>query len=293
LDISGKKIDEICPCCLVSTHWMFLYYSKYQDYNLPIYLCTNCKLQTLFPKIDPIKEEMYEEGYYLGSADFKYIDERKNEKFNRYVWKARLKNIMKFVSKGNFLDVGSSFGGFLEEAKRFGFVPYGVELSKYSSKYSIERGIETFTGDYLENRYPLEFFDVITMVEVIEHLMNPIEVFQKLYNQLKSNGLLLIQTANFEGLQAINEGKNYHYYLPGHLYYYSKTNLEKILIQTGFSKIKMYYGVDFPLSAKLMKSRGNFINFRDYLKWIQISKYHIKSKLFPGSTSSMVIYAIK
>ena len=128
---------------------------------------------------------------------------------------------------------------------------------------------------------------------MIEHLENPIEVFEKLYSQLIPGGLLLIQTANFEGKQAISESKNYHYYLPGHLFYYSKSNLESILKQRGFSKIITYLGVDFPLLAKLLKSRGGFKTLKDYTKWWNISKYHIKSKLFPGSTSSMVIYAIK
>ncbi len=51
---------------------------------------------------------------------------------------------------------------------------------------------------------------------MIEHLSYPEKVFEKLGKILKPGGLLLIQTANFEGWQAINAGADYHYYLPGH-----------------------------------------------------------------------------
>ena len=287
-----QKIDEICPNCKDS-NWTFLYYSTYNNFNLPIYICSICKIQSIFPKDSQKITEMYDEAYYTGKSEYKYIDERITEKFDSYVWDARIKNIKKYVKSGKFLDVGSSFGGFLSRAKLAGFEVYGAEVSQYSSSYANSRGIYTYNGTYINNTFPNNNFSVITLVEVIEHLENPIEVFEKLYSQLIPGGLLLIQTANFEGKQAISESKNYHYYLPGHLFYYSKSNLESILKQRGFSKIITYLGVDFPLLAKLLKSRGGFKTLKDYTKWWNISKYHIKSKLFPGSTSSMVIYAIK
>jgi SAM-dependent methyltransferase len=287
-----QKIKEECPLCLVD-NWEFLYFSTFHQYNLPIYTCKTCNLQTIHPKDHINLEEMYSESYYTGKAEYKYKDERKTEHYDSYVWDARIRNIKNFSKSGNFLDVGSSFGGFLNRAKLLGFQVYGVEVSKYSSDYAIERGIDTFCGTFLNNPYPDDFFNVITLIEVIEHLENPRDVFQKLYNQLQKNGLLVIQTANFEGQQAKSSGSDYHYYLPGHLYYYSKSILERILLKLGFSKTIMYYGVDFPLISKLLKSRGSFQKIGDYTKWWNISKYHLQSKLIKGSTSSMVLYAIK
>lgn len=287
-----QEIGEYCPVCELNT-FSYLYHSSFNQFNLPIYLCSECKLQTIYPKPIYKPEEMYSEKYYTGKAEYTYKDERNTKKFDSYVWDARIKNIKKFVKKGKFLDIGSSFGGFLERAKIAGFDTYGVEVSPFSSEFSRKNGLEIYTGEYLDNPYGDNFFNVITLVEVIEHLLNPDLVFKKLYSQLQTNGLLLLQTANFEGQQAIDFKSNYHYYLPGHLYYYSKSNLEKILKKVGFRKTIMYYGVDFPLYAKLLKSRGSFHTIKDYLKWWSISKYHLKSRLFPGSTSSMVMYAFR
>lgn len=292
LDISSSQLKEECPLDK-SCNWKFLYNSKFNDYNLPIHKCQTCGLETIHPKKLDSLEKLYTEDYYKGTSNYTYIDERETEKYNAYVWNARIHNIKKFVQKGNFLDIGSSFGGFLNRAREFGFSPYGVEISKYASDYCTKRDIPVFQGNFLNSQFDENFFDVITMIEVIEHLESPKLVFEKLYRILKPNGLLVIQTANFDGKQAKQEAENYHYYLPGHLYYYSESNLKSILLDTKFTRFKTYYGVDFSLLAKLLKSRGSFKKLTDYWKWFRISYYHCKSKYIPNSTSSMVLYAWK
>lgn len=291
LDILGSEIIS-CPKN-IDCKWKYLYNSEFNRYNLPIYECNNCKLQTIHPKDKLNIAEMYTEEYYSGKSEYSYRDERRTEKYDAYVWDARIRNIKKFVPTGNFLDIGCSFGGFLERARVYGYNPYGIEISEYSSDFARKRSIPVYTGNFLDADYQNEFFDVITMIEVIEHLEEPRLVFEKLYRYLRKGGVAVLQTANFEGKQAMKEGKNYHYYLPGHLYYYSRSNLIEFLSVAGFRKFKMYYGVDFPLYAKLLKSRGSFKTWLDYKKWIRISLYHWKSQIFRGSTSSMVLYAFK
>ncbi|MCE9499887.1 MAG: class I SAM-dependent methyltransferase [Leptospira sp.] len=295
LDIPGEELKSECPLD-GKCSWKFKFNSAFNSYGLPVYECGSCGLQSVHPKKNIDYDTLYGKEYYSGEADFSYKDERKTEKFDSYVWDARLRNIKKYKKSGNFLDVGSSFGGFLNRAKIEGFNPYGIEISKYSSGHANQSGIPTFQGNFLDSNYPENFFDVITLIEVIEHLEQPKEVFRKLSSILKKDGLLVLQTADFEGLQARKAGPNYHYYLPGHLYYYSLSNLKSILSKNGFSRFIPYFGVDFPLSAKLLKSRGNFKNLKDYLKWFTISLYHFKSKIRIKDTrltSSLVLYAFK
>ncbi|XDD49028.1 class I SAM-dependent methyltransferase [Leptospira sp. WS92.C1] len=293
MDFSGQTLSETCPCCK-NSDWKFLYHSTFNHYNIPIYLCECCGLQIQYPR--PKASELYTEEYYTGNADFSYRDERKTERFDRYVWKARIKNIQKFKQSGEFLDVGCSFGGFLNCAQEAGFRVTGVEISPYSAEVAKARGFQVFQGEFIDADLPENFFDVVTLVEVIEHLSEPALVFKKFFRILKPGGLLLLQTANFEGLQAIEAGSAYHYYLPGHFYYYSESNLKKILDQSGFTNHITYPGVDFSLLAKLLKSRGSFQSLKEYWKWIRISIYHWKSKFKKKGrplTSSMVLYSFK
>lgn len=294
MDLSRREIIySECPLdgdCA----WEPLYTSSFGGFQLPIRICKTCGLQAQFPRPEP--ESLYTEEYYTGKQDFSYRDERDTEKFDRYVWFARLRNIMKFKSSGNFLDIGCSFGGFLECAREKGFVPYGVEISPFAAGKAEARGFKVWQGQFLDADLPENFFDVITLVEVIEHLEDPKRVFDKLTRILRPGGLLLLQTANFEGWQAVEAGSSYHYYLPGHVYYYSSGLLRKILANRGFEKQITYLGVDFPLYAKFLKSRGTFKGWKDYLKWFRIAIYHFKSKLSRKGrplTSSMVLYSLK
>ena len=292
---SKETVDLQKECILKTCDWDFEFDSEFNNYDLGIWKCRTCGLLAQNPRGQQL-EKLYDEDYYSGSSNFSYMDERKTEKFQRYVWKARLKNIQKFATGGNFLDIGCSFGGLLDVAKEFGFSTFGIEISTFSSKIAHEKGHTVFTGNLLDSNFPEKSFSVITLIEVIEHLENPKLVFEKLSSLLKPGGLLVIQTANFEGLQAVQEGRKYHYFLPGHIYYYSESNLKEFLSKTGFHKFKSYFGVDFGVLAKLLKSRGNFKTLTDYFQWFKIIYYHFKSKLtWKGRplTSSFVLYSLK
>jgi len=245
---------------------------------------------------DESLNNLYSQDYYSGDSDYSYIDERKNEHFNAIVWDARIKKISRYVASGNFLDIGSSFGGFLNRARRF-FKPHGIEISKISAHYTErERNISVHNGTIYDHPYEESFFSVITMIEVIEHLKKPSLVLAECAKLLKAGGLLVIQTANMSGKQATTEGKDYDYYMPGHLSYFSIDNLSEALKKAEFDFIKVYRPLEFGLIPKLKKSRGSFSKITDYFAWFRISWYHFKSLIHFKNwslTSSMVIYAVK
>lgn len=292
--MNTSQLRKECPT-QSNCDWKFHFITDGNFKNLSIYKCYTCGLLALHPR--PNQTQLYNADYYEGKAEYSYVDERDQLRFYSYVWDERLKNIKKFIQTGSFLDIGSSFGGFLKRAALLGFDVYGVEISKYASQYANNvQNVPTFNGTIIEAKFPSNHFSVITMVEVIEHIENPYEFFSEIARILKPGGLLLIQTANFEGWQAKREGSRYHYFMPGHVYYYSHSILKNILTHFGFSRFFPYFGVDFSLLAKLKKSRGNFKSLRDYTGWFRIIYYHFKSKWksegFP-LTSSYVLYAIK
>lgn len=260
-----------------------------------IYRCEDCGFQ--FQNVNKdILYSFYDEGYYTGKNEYSYYDERVKEKFARYVWKKRI-NVLKKLDRSSevkrFLDVGCAFGGLMKVAEENGYISYGVEVSPYAEEYLKKRFGEDriFFGSIEDINLPEDFFSVVTLIEVIEHLIDPVKAIENVFKGMKQNGVLLIQTANIDGFQAKLYGKKYHYYLPGHISYFNKKNLKKLLERTGFRKIKIISGVEFGLLPKLLKSRGDFKGALEYIKWIRIILYHILSKL--GLTSSMVILAIK
>ncbi len=248
------------------------------------------------PFADEVISSFYSEDYFKGKADYSYIDERDIKKYSKYVWDRRVKVIRSYIDSGNFLDIGCSFGGLLESAARY-YTPYGIEFSDYAYAHSSSIfGKNIHHGTLDDNPFPDNFFSAITMIELIEHLADPVHAVNECYKLLRTEGVLIVQTANMDGKQARDLGADYEYFMPGHLSYFTAENLSMLLSMAGFRKIKIYYPVEFGLLPKLMKSRGSFKKFTDYAAWIRITSYHMKSKIHFGKfalTSSMVIYAVK
>ncbi len=245
---------------------------------------------------DAAARGLYNEDYYSGRAEYSYHDERAIEESSRMVWDKRISVMRRHVQGGNILDVGSSFGGFLKSASRF-YAPHGIEVSSYAGGYSKSViGGTIHIGTLRDHPFKEAYFSVITMIELLEHLPDPAFALQECYRLLRAGGLLVIQTANMAGLQAKILGKNYAYFMPGHLSYFTKRNLTMALRNCGFTKIKVFYPVEFGLLPKLKKSRYAFTSLMDYRRWLRIAAYHFVSKLRCGdfaATSSMVVYAFK
>ncbi len=259
--------------------------------------CSSCGFIFMNPRFTgAAMAAMYGKDYYSGDADYSYYDEREGEHYSRFVWDKRCEVIHRYVPGGNLLDVGSSFGGFLRSASKY-YTPYGIEVSSYAGGFSISSlGTTVHIGTLQDHPFDANFFSVITMIELLEHLPDPLSALRECRRLLCDGGLLLIQTANMAGLQARLQGKRYGYYLPGHCSYFTKKNLVDALSACGFSSIKVFHPVEFGLLPKLKKSRRAFSSPWDYRTWLRIAAYHYLGKLHFGNaaaTSSMVIYAFK
>jgi SAM-dependent methyltransferase len=249
------------------------------------------------PFSDAYIASLYGGEYYNGSADYSYIDERRAKDFSRFVWDKRVEVLHRYARGGNFLDVGCSFGGLMESAERF-YAPYGIELSPYSGGYAAATAPAgaVHIGTLKDHPFEHNFFSAISMIELIEHLKDPVWAIEECFRLLKPGGVLVLQTANMDGLQAKMKKDSYAYFLPGHLSYFSKKNLTSALMRSGFGPVKAFIPVEFGLVPKLRKSRGSFKSLRDYRRWLRISAYHMMGLLRFGNfcaTSSMVLYAFK
>ncbi len=287
---------EDCPLCASRAIIPFRTITRWQT-PFTVEHCADCSFIFMNPRFsDETIKSFYSRSYFDGNAEYAYHDERKKERFALHVWEARLKVIRRYIRAGNFLDVGCAFGGFLSAASRY-FEPAGIEPSEYAGSYAKKKlGPRIHIGTLHDHFFPHDNFLVITMIEVVEHLADPAFAVKECHRLLQKGGLLVIQTANMDGLQAKIFGDNYAYYMPGHLSYFPKRTLLRLLTNAGFSRIKVFHPVEFGLLPKLKKSRGDFHSILEYRKWLRIAGYHYLSKLHFGNiwaTSSMVVYAFK
>ena len=292
-----------CPLC--QNESQFLYnIDRNEGEPFSIYICRTCAFQFRYPL--PTEEEtraMYDQGYYEGTNSYTYEDERKALKYYDKVWRSRLKTLKRHLGthsqKPVFLDVGCSFGGFAESAHRQGFQSFGVEISDFAREQAARFAPHVSVyRDLCETGLSTASVDIITMVEVIEHVADPKTMIRDLVDLLKPGGILMIQTANMDSRQAKDAGKDYHYYLPGHYSYFSRRHFINLAREFYLSKVKIFQPVDFSLAAKLGKMRKDYAHInKDYLRraW-NTAKYHYESYLHWGNharTASMVVYLIK
>ena len=80
-------------------------------------------------------------------------------------------------------------------------------------------------------------YDIIVMADVIEHFSNPFKMLEIIENILKPDGLLIFTTYNIDSLYAKITGRNYHWILPMHLFYFSNKTLKNICLE---NNLKIY-----------------------------------------------------
>lgn len=138
--------------------------------------------------------------------------------------------------KGNILDIGCSFGLFLDVARSRGWHPVGIEIGEYAAKYAREElDIEVHVCDLLDAPLEPNSFDVITMWNVIEHVEDPVTAMLHINSLLKPNGLLVFTTGNVDSYLGRLQGAHWRMYIPPiHVANFSARTVERMLKSTGF-----------------------------------------------------------
>jgi 2-polyprenyl-3-methyl-5-hydroxy-6-metoxy-1,4-benzoquinol methylase len=112
-----------------------------------------------------------------------------------------LDRLEQLVSPGRLLDVGCSYGAFLQLANRRGWAAQGVEFSRITADFARgERSLTVFTGTVEEASFPDDHFQAVTLWDVIEHFDDPVGTMREIDRILAPEGILLVFTINQESL---------------------------------------------------------------------------------------------
>ena len=149
--------------------------------NRNIFKCPNCSVQFMHPQTseEELNQIYSNENYPTCSFDKGF--ENEIIKMKRKTFNNILNKVISYCKGGNILDIGCSSGILLEEAKLLGFNPYGIEISEYASSIAKKRiGEDKIYNGSLENApFKKNYFNLITMIDIIEHVRNPIDALLK------------------------------------------------------------------------------------------------------------------
>jgi SAM-dependent methyltransferase len=201
----------------------------------PIVRCNVCGLVYANPRWDA---SLVNENYSV-VEDPTYVEEREGRvlTFGRNL--APFENLVAANSSTRrLLDVGCHIGVMIELAQARGWDAWGVEPSVWASEQARARGLRVITGTLDHAAIPENYFDVVTMWDVIEHLTDPAAEIRNVQRLLKPGGIFAIHTIDIESLFARLMGPRWPWLMEMHLYYFSSRTLSKMLAQNGFQVIR-------------------------------------------------------
>ncbi len=203
-------------------------------------------------------EEAARERRYYEDDYFRELAWDQLEGFRDGIYREALDRIEGQVGRGRLLDVGCGEGMFLCEAAARGWMTWGTELSPYAARYaSTALGREIFCGELYDASFPQEFFDVVTLWHVLEHVREPARYLAEIRRVIRPGGLLVIAVPNVDDLlmQAayrIVRGRPLRLFSKEdreiHLYHFSARTIGMYLERFGFSAIRIGpdYGIVEP-----------------------------------------------
>ena len=150
------------------------------------------------------------------------------------------------AARGRLLDVGCSAGSFLLAARERGWHVRGIDVSPDAVEHAATaHGLDVRVATLDDAAFPEAAFDVVTLFECIEHLLQPSRALRAAHRLLRDGGLLVITTPNVDGfvprityqLLGRTIGAWEHPTPPHHLYQFSRRTLGALLRKSGFSVV--------------------------------------------------------
>jgi 2-polyprenyl-3-methyl-5-hydroxy-6-metoxy-1,4-benzoquinol methylase len=204
--------------------------SPYLAVHDDIYLCRDCGLARSRPPID--LEDI--EDLYRDVEDPEYFVSEGERRAAFRAALARMESLGLARPPGNLLEIGSSVGLFLEEARRAGWDALGIEPSRWAAESARARGLSVFNGtleEFVPGGGP---FDVVVSWDVWEHLEDPVAALRRAYELLRPGGLFVFTTINLGGLGRKLFRGRWPWFMRMHLHYFTPESLTRMVRASGF-----------------------------------------------------------
>lgn len=242
--------------------------------------CSNCGF------IQCTKENNVIE-FYENLVDNEYENSRDERKIQE---KKIVSLISKYKPKGTLLDIGAGSGILVESALEMGYDAEGVEPSKWLHQKAVERGLPVHCGIFPSEKLKSEY-DIIVLVDVIEHVNSPKELLSEIKKALKPDGIFVLITPDVNSLIAKILGYKWWHFRVAHIGYFNKKNLRLLTDSVGYDLIKIkrpawYFKVDY-LVERAYKLLPRFLH-------IPVPKF-VKNWVIPVNLKDSIlgIYKIK
>ncbi len=248
--------DEVtqwpCPLC-GATETQFI---KLERKSLKIVSCKHCDLIRVSPRIHR-PEEIYQGDSEAYTEEFRMVCSGKFPHHRDRNYLKDLKSLEAFKPAGNFLDVGTNTGSFLRLARGRGWQLTGIEPSHNLAELARRWwGLEIQEGFIESLNLTPSHYDIVTLTDVFEHVVNPQVVLAAVRKAIRPDGILFIKVPNARfnllkfrvrkwlGKKDADDFDSYE-----HVVHYTEETLRKMVSACGFEvfQIKIDPPVQLPV----------------------------------------------
>jgi 2-polyprenyl-3-methyl-5-hydroxy-6-metoxy-1,4-benzoquinol methylase len=209
-----------------------------------VYKCTSCDFHVTSPR--PTSGSV---GSYYNSASYvSHNDVAKGwiPKIYRVVRDIMIRHKLRIVGrykekapgKNNMLDVGCGTGEFLLKSKKMGYNTTGFEPDINASETASNKGLSIITKEDRLNELSPNYFDVVTLWHVLEHMYHPKDKIEVLEKILSDNGIMIVAIPEYKSFDGGYYKQNWAGWdLPRHVYHYNESTLTRLMDELNFKLI--------------------------------------------------------
>ena len=249
-----------------------------RDYHY--YACEACGFLFVEPVADP---SIYDDDYYDGRGVDPLVNYR--EEYENYAGTPRLLEFedlyhlaedhlpradpaQERASGRAWLDFGCGAGGLLKFLReRGGFEVAGHDVGSYAERLRRDDGFTLFNLEELQ-ALPDGRYDVISCIEVLEHVPEPRPLIALVARLLRPGGLLILTTGNLASPVARWQGLSFSYCIPEiHVSLFNPRLLATLYTEAGLTPVRVRYtgSIRFRIQKSL-----RLANWGRRLRWLAL-----------------------
>jgi len=191
-----------------------------------VYECQNCRFLQCADMTAVV-------SYYEELEDPAYIESRPERLLqSRHL----LRDVARLTGRSlrglSLLDVGAGSGPLVEEAQALGMRAEGVEPSRSLCAHATARGLPVHHG-VLPHPDVQGRFDVVTLIDVIEHTTDPVGLLSEASAAVEPGGVVVLVTPDVSSVAARLMGWRWWHFRLAHVGYFSRETLERLCERAG------------------------------------------------------------
>ncbi len=210
----------------------------------PIYLrqCQSCDF--IYTDKLPKDSIFFEKLYSRIKCDYDY---EFNYHGKKDIYQDIKQQLQEYCQQGSLLDIGTWCGTLLASMSET-YSAVGCEISKEAADYGRSKGLDIRIGSFDQVQFSPESFDIITIIDVLEHLPKPKDVISKILGLLKPGGIVYIKVPNgsaqinkqnlLQSLKLSSVGVANCYV---HINHFGHKSLKNVLESVGFEVVELGY----------------------------------------------------